>query len=62
MTLRPDLELVASLIPSGSRVLDLGCGSGALLSDLMHSRELPRHREWRSIPNRSSRRSGSASR
>jgi methionine biosynthesis protein MetW len=36
MTLRPDLELVASLIPSGSRVLDLGCGSGALLSELMH--------------------------
>jgi methionine biosynthesis protein MetW len=37
MTLRPDLQLVADLIPSGSRVLDLGCGSGALLSELMHA-------------------------
>jgi len=37
MTLRPDLQLVADLIPSGSRVLDLGCGSGALLSELMHT-------------------------
>ena len=37
MTLRPDLQLVADLIPSGSRVLDLGCGSGALLSELMRA-------------------------
>lgn len=35
MTLRPDLQLVASLIPDGSRVLDLGCGSGSLLSHLI---------------------------
>ena len=35
MTLRKDLALVASLIPDGSRVLDLGCGSGNLLSHLM---------------------------
>ena len=35
MNLRPDLALVASLIPAGSRVLDLGCGSGALLAHLM---------------------------
>ena len=35
MSLRPDLQLVASLISDGSRVLDLGCGSGALLSHLM---------------------------
>ncbi|MGB7962181.1 MAG: methionine biosynthesis protein MetW [Propionicimonas sp.] len=35
MTLRKDLALVASLIPSGSRVLDLGCGSGQLLFHLM---------------------------
>ncbi|MCA0251075.1 MAG: methionine biosynthesis protein MetW [Actinobacteria bacterium] len=34
--LRKDLALVASLIPDGSRVLDLGCGSGNLLSHLMH--------------------------
>lgn len=34
MTLRPDLELVAGLVPDHSRVLDLGCGSGALLAHL----------------------------
>ncbi len=30
-TLRPDLELIAQLIPQDSRVLDLGCGDGELL-------------------------------
>lgn len=35
MSLRKDLALVASLIPDGSRVLDLGCGSGNLLFHLM---------------------------
>ena len=35
MSLRPDLQLVAGLIPNGSRVLDLGCGSGSLLAHLM---------------------------
>lgn len=35
MTLRPDLALVARLIPSGSRVLDLGCSSGELLAHLI---------------------------
>ncbi len=35
MSLRPDLELLAGLVPAGSRVLDLGCGSGALLAHLM---------------------------
>lgn len=34
MTLRPDLALVASLVPDGSRVLDLGCSSGDLLAHL----------------------------
>lgn len=35
MSLRPDLELLADLVPAGSRVLDLGCGSGALLAHLI---------------------------
>lgn len=29
--LRPDLWLISTLIPEGSRVLDLGCGEGELL-------------------------------
>ena len=29
---RPDLALIASLIPAGSRVLDLGCGNGDLMA------------------------------
>ena len=32
--MRADLEIVASLVPAGSRVLDLGCGSGDLLERL----------------------------
>jgi methionine biosynthesis protein MetW len=35
--LRPDLELIADLVPQGSRVLDLGCGDGALLDHLIGS-------------------------
>jgi methionine biosynthesis protein MetW len=31
---RPDLEIVADLVPPGSRVLDLGCGPGDLLEAL----------------------------
>ncbi len=34
-TLRPDLELIAQLIPQDSRVLDLGCGDGELLRMLI---------------------------
>ena len=34
MTLRPDLELIADAIAPGSRVLDVGCGEGALLARL----------------------------
>ncbi|MDO5533420.1 MAG: methionine biosynthesis protein MetW [Propionibacteriaceae bacterium] len=37
-SLRPDLELVAAQIPDGSRVLDLGCGSGDLLAHLIADR------------------------
>ncbi len=32
--LRADLRLLAGLVPEGSRVLDLGCGDGALLEHL----------------------------
>ena len=32
MSERRDLETIASLVPEGSRVLDLGCGSGELLA------------------------------
>lgn len=35
VVLRADLALVAELIPPGSRVLDLGCGSGSLLKYLI---------------------------
>jgi methionine biosynthesis protein MetW len=35
---RRDLEVIASLVPPGSRVLDLGCGDGALLALLREQR------------------------
>ncbi|MEI2808959.1 MAG: methionine biosynthesis protein MetW [Nocardioides sp.] len=36
--MRPDLEVVASLVEPGSRVLDLGCGDGQLLAHLFAAR------------------------
>ena len=33
--MRPDLDAVVSLVPRGSRVLDLGCGDGELLAHLI---------------------------
>lgn len=38
MSERQDLELIASLVAPGSRVLDLGCGDGALLALLRDTR------------------------
>jgi len=35
---RPDLAIVADMVPSGSRVLDLGCGDGDLLAELIGAR------------------------
>jgi methionine biosynthesis protein MetW len=34
--LRRDLALIAEMIPPGTRVLDIGCGDGALLEHLVH--------------------------
>jgi len=39
MSERKDLELIAELVPRGSRVLDLGCGSGELLAHLIAHRD-----------------------
>jgi methionine biosynthesis protein MetW len=38
MSERRDLELIAGLVPEGSRVLDLGCGNGELLDHLRRHR------------------------
>ncbi len=38
MSERRDLQTIASLVPEGSRVLDLGCGDGELLAHLQQSR------------------------
>jgi methionine biosynthesis protein MetW len=35
---RPDLDVVAGLVPAGSRVLDLGCGEGELLRNLFKNK------------------------
>jgi methionine biosynthesis protein MetW len=36
---RKDMELIAELVPPGSRVLDLGCGNGELLGLLRDTRQ-----------------------
>ena len=39
MSERRDMELIAELVPPGSRVLDLGCGNGELLALLRDRRQ-----------------------
>jgi len=39
MSERKDIEVIAELVPPGSRVLDLGCGSGELLAHLAAHRQ-----------------------
>jgi methionine biosynthesis protein MetW len=34
MTLRPDLAIIAASVTAGARVLDIGCGDGALMAEL----------------------------
>jgi len=38
--LRPDLQAVADLVPAGAKVLDLGCGDGALLAFLSQAKRV----------------------
>jgi methionine biosynthesis protein MetW len=38
MTLRPDLAIIAASVTPGSRVLDVGCGDGALMAALRDQR------------------------
>jgi methionine biosynthesis protein MetW len=40
MTLRPDLAAIAEMIPVGARVLDVGCGDGALLEHLAKTKNV----------------------
>jgi len=39
MSDRKDMEIIAELVPHGSRVLDLGCGNGELLAHLRDVRQ-----------------------
>ena len=41
--IRPDLRLIAELIDDDSRVLDLGCGTGDLLAQLVEEKNVQGH-------------------
>ena len=38
--LRPDLQIIAENVSPGARVLDVGCGDGALMAALRESRQV----------------------
>ena len=40
MTLRPDLAIIAANVDAGARVLDIGCGDGALMTALRDERSV----------------------
>lgn len=40
MTLRPDLAAIAAAVPTRARVLDIGCGDGALLAHLRDTKDV----------------------
>jgi methionine biosynthesis protein MetW len=40
MSLRPDLAIIADNVAPGSRVLDVGCGDGALMAALRDNRQV----------------------
>lgn len=40
MSLRPDLAIIAANVAPGSRVLDIGCGDGALMAALRDTRQV----------------------
>jgi methionine biosynthesis protein MetW len=45
--IRVDLQVIADMVTTGSRVLDVGCGDGALLDWLVHNKDVDgRGIEW----------------